>query len=239
MSSDSFDNFPEVVSRPGWVVTWLLRLVLGVLFLVMCFLFFALPVGFYLDGYNDVGVVVLMGCYDLLLVWLLWLMVKYMRRNLGKSVVKIVVDGRGIHYHRLDGSAESLLYLALEKSGDSFADGDVFAKTVGIGESAKRVLMVRSGKAERRVTFHTHIVSYFTVNRRELLVHFLRGIVLFRPDLKIEASVYASFYIRRDTMEFDKKGYWLVMVGVVVFLVLFFLVLDWYMRYRTGSGLIF
>ncbi len=54
----SKDNFPEIISSPDWMRTWLIRSVFAFIFGLLVVLFYALPVLFYIDGTIDENTII-------------------------------------------------------------------------------------------------------------------------------------------------------------------------------------
>ena len=71
---------------------------------------------------------------------------------------------------------------------------------------------------ERTVSFQNTDIFYTSIstNSRELRQHFLQGVTLYRPDLRIADSVYTDFFINPSSFEFDKKGYKKTMIIALI-----------------------
>jgi len=52
--------------------------------------------------------------------------------------------------------------------------------------------------------------------------------------LCIAPNVYSEFSIHPETFEFDKKVYWQAIVMAIIILILVFIYVEWYMKYRLG-----
>lgn len=127
-----------------------------------------------------------------------------------------MVDNKGIHYKRYDGSTDSILYSALKKNNDRY-QGDVYAVSVRRGSSLLKVI---GETGPITVIFQTDFTwSWYTGNVFTLRGHFIRGIRLFRPDLTISDNVFIAFYINRHNFTFEGRSYILMIVIVTVLLV--------------------
>lgn len=239
MSVCTKDNFPEIRSAPNWFLTWCIRLLFLVLFGPLTILIYTIPLAFYMDGTIAVGELSAFGIfYYPLLIWMSYLLVRYLKRIKGNAVKHVRVNRAGIFYECLNGSVVSLLYQQLESASND-AVYDVFSKAGG--RYSPTVLSVFMKGSERTVHFgRTDVAySYYTGNIRLLRRHFIQGIVLFRPELRIAPFVYSNFFIDPETFEFDKKAYRKAIIAATILLLFIFLGIEWYMRYRFGHSLIF
>ncbi len=231
------DSFPEIRSEPDWLRTWMIRLVFVGIFGLLIGLFYVTPLLFYVDGTLDAEEIIRFGIfYYPILIGISYLFLRYLKRIRGNAVRHITVNREGIFYEKLNGEVESLRYSQLERSNNGVVV-DVFPKTLyRYGPTELRVFV--NGR-EQTVQFRNTDVgySYYSGNSRTLRSLFIQGIKLFRPDLRIAGWVYSHFYIHPETYEFDKKAYWKTIVLVIIFIVLIFLVIDWYIRHRFGQGL--
>lgn len=234
----SKDNFPEIISSPDWMCTWLIRSVFAFIFGLLMVLFYTLPVLFYIDGTIDENTIIaFMLIYYPSIIWLTVFIIRYLRRIKGNSVQRIWVNEKGVFYEKINGTVTSLHYDQLESSQPPVIY-DVFPKTFRKGPTVLRVFV---GGKEQTVSFENTDVaySYYTGNHRELRSLFIQGIQLFRPDLRIAPYVYSSFYINPKTFEFDKKEYRKTIIIVLVFMILIFLGIEWYVHNRYGWSLLF
>lgn len=246
MNVFSKDNFHEIKSEPNWLVTWCIRFVFFVLmgFLVFCFYF--LPVLFYMDGTIDGEQLFAFGMiYYPLLIGLTYFAVRFLKRRKKKSVRHIKVNREGIFYELLDGTEDSLQFTQLETSSNDSYAYDVFigSKLRYTGNTTVRQVFLKvfiNGKKRKVRAFHPDLgYSYYARNSRLLRSHFLRGIKLFRPDLRISPTVYSEFSIHPETFEFDKKEYWKGVILAIIFIIILFIGIEWYMTYRFGASLLF
>lgn len=246
MSHLTNDNFHEVVSEPDWGITCCIRAVMFFLlgFLVLGFYF--VPLLFYTDGTIDQEQLLVFGMfYYPLLIVLSYFVVRFLKRRKRKSVRHIKVNCEGIFYELLDGTEESLRFDQLEVSSEDYIVYDVFidSKLRYTGNTTVRQVFLKvfiNGKKHKVRDFQPDLgYSYYARNSRILRSHFLRGIALFRPDLRIDPYIYSEFSIDPDTYEFDKKGYWKAIILATLFVILIYMGIEWYMKYRFGISIIF
>ena len=233
------DNFPEIHSTPDRFRTWLIRGIFIIVFGPLVLLLYTIPIAFYADGtVSGEGTIAFSVLYYPFMIWISVLVFRHIQRSRRDSPVHIRVNKEGIVYDKVNGSVEVLRYKDLDASYNRVIVFDVFAKK--IGRYGPTVLWVFYGGWERSVRFHTDVgYSYYPGNVRELRSHFIRGISLFRPDLRVASHVYSDFFINPETFEFDKKDYWKTMILVGVFIILIFLAIEWYMQHRFGASPIF
>lgn len=193
-------EFLPLVSKPGWIITWLSRIFLLPILLIALITFSIFP----LLICEDVKVLVVVA----ILYYPVWAVAMYrffrfMKKSVGKSIIEIKIDDEGVHYYRKNGSKDDVLYGQLESSYLS-ENYDVhlerFYKTW--------VLAVRVKGEQIKILFDTDAgVSYYTRNGRALRARFIEGIVRFRPDLKIDPFVFEEFSIHPENFTFDGKRY--------------------------------
>jgi len=233
------DNFPEIHSTPDWFRTWLIRGICIIVFGPLVLLLYTIPIAFYVDGtVSGEATIVFSVFYYPFMIWMSVLVFRYIQRSRGDAPVHIWVNKEGIVYEKANGSAEVLRYKDLDATYNRVIVFDVFAKKIGrYGPTELRVFY---DGWERSVRFHTDAGhSYYPGNVRELRSHFIRGITLFRPDLRVASYVYSAFFINPETYEFDKKDYWKTMILVGILIILILLAIEWYMQHRLGASPIF
>src|SRR5690606_23727209 len=230
MSVFTKDNFPEIKSEPNWFWTWCIRIVFFPLFgsLVLCF--YITPVLFYVDDMIEGGQLFAFGIiYYPIVIWLSYIAVRYLKHIKSKAARHITVNREGIFYDQIDGTVESLLYSQLEKSSDDFNIYDIFIGSnrvyTGTTTYSQTFLKVFLKGNEQKVRFfHPDVAySYYARNSRLLRSHFIQGVTLFRPDLRIAPHVYSEFSIHPETFDFDKKEYWKAIVIAIIFIILVFI----------------
>lgn len=246
MNNFTKDNFHEIKSEPNWLVTWCIRFVFFPLFGFLVLSFYFVPVLFYTDGSIDGEQLLAFGMiYYPLLIVLSYFVVRFLKRRKSKSVRHIKVNCEGIFYELIDGTEESLRFDQFEISSNDHIVYDVFidSKLQFTGENTYPQAFLKvflNGKEHEVRPFHPDWgYSYFTRNSRILRSHFLRGIALFRPDLRIDPFIYSEFSIHPETYEFDKKNYRTGIILAIILVILIFIGIDRYMKYRFGASLLF
>ncbi|MGN7866704.1 hypothetical protein [Chryseobacterium sp. 22458] len=194
-------EFLPLASKPGWIMTWLIR-IFGIAILLLIFLILAvLP--FLICEKVAVLVVAAILYYP---VWAvaMYRFFRFMKKGREEAVVKILVDDKGIHYKKLNGSTDDILYSQLGRSYLS-DDYDVhltqitktMVLTVGVNGNTTKILFDSIDPG----------YSYYTQNSRALRARFIEGIVRFRPDLKIDPLVFEEFSIHPEKFTFDRRQY--------------------------------
>src|SRR5690606_13352880 len=192
MSVLTNDNFPEIKFEPNWFWTWCIRVLFFPLFGLLVLCFYIAPFAFYIDGTIEFGQLSAFGIiYYPIVIWLGYIAVRYLKRIKSKAVRHILVNREGIFYEQIDGTVESLLYSQLEKSSDDFNIYDVFISSnlVYTGTTTLRQTYLKvflKGKEQKVRPFHPDVAySYYAGNSRTLRRHFIQGITLFRPNLRV------------------------------------------------------
>ena len=246
MSVLTKDNFHEIKSEPNWLATWCIRFLFFSLLGLIVLLFYFLPILFFIDHTIDGDQLFAFGLiYYPLLIWLTYFAIRFLKRRRRKSVRHITVNREGIFYEMMDGTEDSLRYNKLEASSNNHIVYDVFidSKLQFTGEATYRqpyLMVFLKGKGHKVRVFHPDLgYSYYARNNRLLRSHFLRGIALFRPDLRIDPFIYSEFSIHPVTSEFDKKNYRTGIILAIIFVILLFIGIDRYMKYRFGASLFF
>lgn len=227
-------NFPEMVSVPHHALTWVIRAVLVLIGTVLVICLYGLPVAIAYDPYYgklpQTKPIVFLIVYPILIV-LTWLLAGYIWSVRPKAVVAIKVDAVGIHYRHKDSSSSSIRYKDLQRNDNRFL-GDVYSVTpyrVPIMQKGPPVLKVVKDGKHIIVNVQTDAgYSYFSGNHRELRAYFIRGIKTFRPDLRINDTVFVNFYINRKTLMFDGKSYITTVAGGIVISILIIVCVLWY-----------
>ncbi|MFD2909019.1 hypothetical protein ACFSX9_09740 [Flavobacterium ardleyense] len=232
-------NFSELESEPSWLITKVLRLILTIFTFIMLVLFYSMPILFYMENYFDAIVaLIFIPVYYLVLTLLIVKLIEHILKVKPTAIEYIIVDKIGVHYHRLDGEIESVFYKNLERSPLGIVY-DIYPRTVALS-TAPALLIVRINRLEHAINFRKTdlFYSYYTKNHRALLAHFIKGVKIFRPDLRISSSVYSEFCIDEKTMQFNKRLYWKTIAMVLVFLIIVIICIELYMKYRFGSSLL-
>lgn len=201
MQEDIRKDFLPLVSKPGWVMTWLIRIFGGAILLVV---FGALAVfPFLVSGSVPILIIVALLYYP---VWAIamYKFFHHVKKNMSVAIRKIRVDDQGIHFYKKDGSVRNVLYSQLGSSylSDKY---QVYLTT----EVKTWVLAVGIDGNEIKVVFDGTDIgcTHYIKNGRALRARFIEGIVRFRPDLKIDPFVFKEFSIHPEKFTFDGKRY--------------------------------
>lgn len=202
MQEDFRKEFLPLAFKPSFIMTWLMNIFGGAILLIMFITFAVFPL-IVSDGNIKVLTVVAILYYP---VWgvAMYRLFRYMKKNLGIAIKKIIVDDKGIHFYKKDGSIDDILYNQL---GPSYLSDDY---EVYISKEHKTwMLAVGIDRNETKVVFDgTHLGSmYYITNARALRARFIEGIARFRPDLKIDPFVFEEFSIHPEKFTFDGKRY--------------------------------
>ncbi|AJA69185.1 hypothetical protein HX057_06315 [Myroides odoratimimus] len=211
------DTFPELVTLTNPKLTLLVRIVFLLFTTFLLVLLYLLPFALINDYTDSTEFYILIGIYTLLFTYGIYKFIKEYKKKNTTAIQKIIVNKLGIQYHKLNGEIEHLSYKDLNKSKQLYTK-DIFTKTTGVNISSKTLLKVFYNQQERTISFQNTDIfyTYLSTNSRELRQHFLQGVTLYRPDLKIADSVYNDFFINPNTFEFDKKGYKKTMIIALI-----------------------
>lgn len=211
--------FPGIESKINRFQTIILKLTFFGLIL-FCFVLFVLgPVyGIYKRGWEQMIYPALMGWGIALLILIPSVNYYVIKRK--RVASKIVINDRGLlFYNSKEEITDQILYTALHKSHQNF---DVYTvAAVGGSIVALLEITVKSEEKEeiqRRIDMNLplHVVK----NKFALYAHFMHGIAVFRPDLKIDPMALKSFSIDPDTWKVSPKGTslsgWLVILAAFV-----------------------
>lgn len=218
MQEDFRKEFLPLASKPSWLITVLMTFFGAVLLLVMFIALAVLP--FLVSGSIKVLIIIAILYYP---VWAvaMYHIFRHIKKNMAVAVKKIIVDDKGIHFYKKDGSIDEVLYSQL---GQSYLSDNY---EVYISKQHKTwMLAVGIDRKEIKVVFDgTHLGSmYYIKNARALRARFIEGIVRFRPDLKIDPFVFEEFCIHPEKFTFDGKRYMkhvgeaAVMIGIMLLL---------------------
>lgn len=234
------DNFPEVSSFPNTPLTILFYGLFSLLAMVFLLSVFALPLSFQLQDGDGLGLAAIL--FNLVyypgMLWGIWAIAKYYRKARRTKVQRISVDKHGVNYHLADGTVETIFYKQLERSTEAYIS-DIDRKT-GLRYSPGYIFGFINGK-RKRIDFYrkSNGLGYIPQSKYQLIGHFLQGITLFRPDLKISKSVFSEYYINPRTFEYDKAGFRNTVITVVVAIILILLAIDLFTKFTKGYSLLF
>ncbi|TZF94295.1 hypothetical protein FW781_16975 [Chryseobacterium panacisoli] len=214
MQEDVRKDFLPLVSKPWWFMTWLTRTLAVLLLLVMFLVLLILPV---IICKNIMVLVVVSIVYYPALGFGLYRFILYQKTVRKREVKKIVVDDKGVHYERKNGTIDRILYQDLEKYH--------LADEYDVNLSPRNkiyVLQVKHNDSVINVDFDGVDAGYssYIVNLRALRRKYIQGIVYFRPDLRINPCIYTTYNINPVDFTFDKKKYWTAFAKTLAVLIL-------------------
>lgn len=190
---------------------WLIRIFAPVFLLMIIVALLILPL---LITSNKVFFSVLALVYYPTLIYTMYRIFVHSRKSLKERVTKILVDNKGVHYYRVNGIPEEVLYTQIEKWNLT----DVY----DVSAAPRRkdyILAIRYGGNTIKVDFEKIDPGYiYIINTRSLRRRFIQGIARFRPDLKIDPFVYEAFSIDPVNFRFDWKKYWQIRLATIAVL---------------------
>lgn len=234
------ENFPEITSERDLTVTVVVYMLFGILCMAMLMLFIALPLSIQLEHNSrlSTGEMVFDLIYFPILFWGIWALYKNYQRQKLKKIISISVDCHGIHHHQYNGIVQSILYTQLENSREIYVK-DIDRK-IGTKYSPGYIFGFKEGK---QIPIHfskpDNGMTYIPKNKYQLIGHFLQGVVLFSPHIKISQAVYMDYFINPETFEFNKKGYRLFYVVVFLAVIAIFILIDLFIKYTKGFSILF
>lgn len=197
--------FPGIESKISLFLSFMLQAFLyGMLLLAFAFLILLPAYGIYKRGI-EVMIFPALLCFPIGLGILIPSVKEYIiKRNHVAS--KIIVNETGILYCNSKREVVSqILYTDLIASGKDFDVLTVNTRSNGVIPMLEvfTASEKKGGEASRiEMILPLHIVK----DRYTLYAHFLRGISLFRPDLKIAPQVFLNYFIDPNTWEVNRKG---------------------------------
>lgn len=212
--------FPSVESKINWWATSILQITFfGFLFFFFCFFVLGPFYGIYKRGWNAMLSAALV-CWTLSLLILIPAIRYYIIKR-KKVANKIEVDGSGLlFYNSKNEVAEQILYTELRSSKQTF---DIYTVTP-VGSSMVPLLEItlQQEKQDNKVMrIDMNLPLHVVKNKATLYAHFIHGISVFRPDLKIDPMVLRTFSIDPNTWEITKSkgvslGSWLLIMASLV-----------------------
>ena len=211
--------FPSVESKINWWATSILQITFfGILLFFFCLFVLGPVYGIYKRGWDSMLSAALV-CWTISLLILIPVIRYYIIKR-KKAAHKIVVNGSGIlFYNSKNEIVEQILYTELCSSKQDF---DIYTVTT-VRSSIVPLLEVtlKSEKKEnetRRIDMNLPL--QVVKNKFTLYAHFMHGISVFRPDLKIDSMVLRTFSIDPDTWKVNKSkgislGGWLLILATI------------------------
>ncbi|WP_336959642.1 hypothetical protein [Chryseobacterium contaminans] len=212
--------FPSLESKVnGWATSLLQITFFGLFLLFFCLFVLGPAYGIYKRGWEAMLSATLV-CWTISLLILIPVIRYYIikRKRLSN---KIVVNNMGLlFYNSKNEVTEQILYAELRSSKQNF---DIYMVTP-IGSSMNPFLEVTLQQEKKdndikRIDMNLplHVVK----NKVALYAHFIHGISVFRPDLKIDPMTLRTFSIDPNTWEINRRkgisrGSWLFILAVIV-----------------------
>ncbi|WET49365.1 hypothetical protein PYS58_22880 [Chryseobacterium indologenes] len=213
-------SFPSFESKINWWATSLLQITFFGIFLFFLCLFVLGPAyGIYKRGWEAMLSAVLV-CWTLSLLILIPVIRYYIIRR-KKIARKIIVDSSGLlFYNSKNEVTEQILYNELCPSKQTF---DIYT-VIPVGSSMIPLLEItlqQEKKDDEIKRIDMNLPLHLVKNKIVLYAHFIHGISVFRPDLKIDPAVLKTFSIDPNTWEVKKSkgvslGSWLFILVVIV-----------------------
>jgi hypothetical protein len=234
------ENFPKIISEHNLTAIIFVYLLFGLLCIAMLCLFIALPLSMQLEHNSrlSTGEMIFNLIYFPLLLWGIWALYKDYKRQKLKKIIRISIDHYGIHYHQYDGNVHSILYKQLESSTEAYVS-DIDRK-IGTKYSPGYIFGFKEGK---QIPIHfskpDNGLTYIPKNKYHLIGHFLQGVTLFCPHIKISQAVYADYFINPATFEFNKKAQIFTYVLVFILLIIILIAIDLFTKYTKGFSILF
>mgnify|MGYP006203283929 CR=1 FL=1 len=82
-------------------------------------------------------------------------------------------------------------------------------------------------------------MTYIPKNKYHLIGHFLKGITLFCPHIKISQAVFADYFINPATFEVNKKAQVITYLLVFVLFLIILIAIDLFTKYTSGFSILF
>lgn len=211
--------FPGVESKISKFGTFMLQITFwGILVLFFCLFVVGPAYGIYKRGFQTMLSTALI-CWAISLFILIPVTRQYIIKR--KSIARrIVVDSTGIlFYNSKNEITEKILYTALRPSKQNF---DVYTiSPIGSGIAPLLEITVQPEKKnESTQRIDMNLPFRIVKNKPSLYAHFMHGISVFRPDLRIDPSALKSFSVNSDTWKVDHKGVslagWLLILMVLL-----------------------
>lgn len=198
-------TFPSIESKISKFPTFLLQALLYGLLLFCFVILFLLPIyGVYKRG---IGVMFYPASFCIFFALLILIpSIKHYIINRNRLSSKIIINETGLlYYNQKCEIVNKILYTDLISSGKDFDVTAVNTRTSGIMSLLEIFTASEKGDiAASRIEMNLPL--YVVGNRYTLYAHFLKGITLFRPDLKIDERVFLTYFIDPKTWQINRKS---------------------------------
>ncbi|MCO7723724.1 hypothetical protein HX045_16060 [Myroides odoratimimus] len=201
MQKNCQKEFSPLYSKDNVLLTWVFNISGGALLVSLFILLALLP----LLVSTQIKTLVIIGLFYYP-IWaiVLYRFYRYIKSKMAVAIRNIKIDDQGIHFSKKDGSTAEILY---DQLGHSYRSEYYDVYLVPINKTWR--LAVGIDGVQTEVVFDGADVGsvYQIKNARALRAKFIEGIVRFRPDLKIDPSVFKEFSIHPQDFTFDGKRY--------------------------------
>ncbi|PBJ15906.1 hypothetical protein [Flavobacterium sp. ACN6] len=234
------ENFPKIASQRSLAATIFVYLLFGLLCIAMLALFIGIPLSMQLEHNSQLSTneIIFNLIYFPIVLWGIWAFYKNYRRQKLKKVILISVDRNGLHHHQYDGIVQSILYKDLEHSAETYVSD--IDRSIGTKYSQGYIFGFKEGK---QIPIHfskpENGLTYIPKNKYHLIGHFLQGVTLFSPHLKISKAVYADYFINPATFEVNKKAQVITYLLVFVLFLIILIAIDLFTKYTSGFSILF
>lgn len=212
--------FPSIESKINRFSTFVLQIIFfGIVFSFFCLFVLGPIYGIYKRGLEDILVTALI-CWSISLLVLIPVIRHYIIRR--KNITnKIVVDSSGLLFYNLKNEiVRQILYTELQHSKQNF---DIYTVTP-VGSSMiplLEVTMQQEKKSLETQRIDINLPLHVVKNKFTLHAHFMHGISIFRPDLKIDPMALRSFSIDPETWKVHKRkgissGGWVLILTALI-----------------------
>ncbi|MFN1216354.1 hypothetical protein ACKW6Q_05135 [Chryseobacterium kwangjuense] len=131
------------------------------------------------------------------IIWLVgWLLMKQRKEKTGRKITQIVVDNEGIHDYSDQDLVRSLKYSELMSDPEN-GKYDIFIPRDQTDADYTVCFYVFDDALNTvKLKAFTLNIDHVITNGNELRKHFIKGILMFRPDLKIAPGVFDLYGLK-------------------------------------------
>ncbi|MDR2223430.1 MAG: hypothetical protein LBE34_11935 [Flavobacteriaceae bacterium] len=223
------ENFQPLYATNNLTLTRLLRLTFFLISLLFILPLYSIPL-LLMDDITNSGInSIYYALYIVILTYLLYQLIKSIQKANKNSISNLMVDKEGLHYTFLNKNTEDILFKDLLPYKQSYT-ADILTRTEGIGASSKTVLMAHHKQQLRKLSFQNTFIfsNQYITNSGALRAHYIQGITLFRPDLKIDPSVFTNFHIHPQTFAYNQKDLKKALLLSIIFICVILSIIYYY-----------
>lgn len=143
------------------------------------------------SGAVIIEIKILVVVLTIFIIWLVgWLLMKQRKEKTGRKITQIVVDSQGIHDYSNQDLVKSLKYSELMPDPEN-GKYDIFIPRDHTDADYTVCFYVFDDALNTvKLKAFTLNIDHVITNGNELRKHFIKGILMFRPDLKIAPGVF-------------------------------------------------